>query len=57
MKLVVIKPEVDKFDQAKQLLERELTPKERTWLILADVLLRKDKKTHLTGKMEFVEAA
>lgn len=44
MKLVVIKPELDKFDEAKELLERELTPKERTWLILADVLLRKEKK-------------
>jgi hypothetical protein len=44
MKLVVIKPEFDEFEKAKQLLERDLTPKERTWLILANVLLRKVDK-------------
>ena len=40
MKIVVIKTEVDQFDKARQVLERDLTPKERTWLMLADVLLR-----------------
>ncbi len=44
MKLVVIKAEVDEFDIAQQLLERDLTPKERTWLMLADVLLKKAEK-------------
>jgi len=41
MKLVVIRSEMDEFEKAKELLARDLTPRERTWLILADVLLRK----------------
>jgi hypothetical protein len=44
MKLVVIKSEPDEFEKAKQLLDRDLTAKERTWLIFADVLLRKSEK-------------
>jgi hypothetical protein len=50
MKIVVIKTEVDQFDKAMQVLERELTPQERTWLILADVLLKRPGKSQPARK-------
>jgi len=50
MKLVVIRSEMDEFEKAKELLERDLTPRERTWLILADVLLRKVDKRGFVRK-------
>ena len=47
MKLIVIKSEKDVFEKAKQLLERDLTPKERRWLMLADELLAKVERHRL----------
>jgi hypothetical protein len=52
MKLVVIKPEPDDFDRAKQLLERDLTPQERRWLILANVLLKQFDRCEFVRKVD-----
>jgi hypothetical protein len=51
MKLFVIKSEDDQFEKAKQLLERDLTPTERKWLILADEMLRKAERRRFISRM------
>jgi len=50
MKLVVIKSENDLFEKARQLLDRELTPHERKWLLLADQMLKKVKSHRLLSR-------
>ena len=50
MKLWVVKAENDPFERTKRLLERDLTPKERRWLMLADELLRRIAKRRFANK-------
>jgi len=50
MKIVVIKSENDPFEKARRLLDRELTPRERKWLILADEMLKKTQRHPVLSK-------
>jgi len=56
MKLFVIKKEIDQFEKAQQLLERDLTPQERKWLILANELLSRCQKQRTAKRVRFKAA-
>jgi hypothetical protein len=52
MKLFVIKSQTDQFQKAAQVLERDLTPQERKWLILAEELLRRAEKRRFLNRLK-----
>jgi hypothetical protein len=56
MKIVVIKSENDPFEKARRLLDRELTPRERKWLILADEMLKKTEKPRVLSRTRWKAA-
>jgi len=56
MKLFVVKKEIDQFEKAQQLLQRDLTPQERKWLILANALLSRFPMPRLVKRVKFKAA-
>jgi len=50
MKLWIFNAENDPFERAKRLLERDLTPRERRWLILADELFKRNATRRFANK-------
>jgi hypothetical protein len=45
------RPVADQFEEFERLLQRELTPQERRWLRLADLMLRKAEREYIQAEV------